>query len=321
MLRVLQNPALRQALGIPADAALKPEFLAQGEYNQNYRFVHPVTGETLVLRLNCGSQMHLENQIGYEFAALRLLEPSGRTPRPRFVDEAAGAMVQSFIPGRHLDYGADLPKAAACLAEIHAATVGQQGSLLWPEAPLRAILRECRDMFRVYQASPLADGEKRRVIEALLDRGDRAADAYEGGAYPLCCVNTELNNTNFLVEGDTARLVDWEKPIYGDPAQDLGHFLAPTTTFWKTDVIFTEAETRAFLSRYLQAVDGRFSTEGLAERVRVFIPITCLRGLTWCAMAWVQYQGEGGLRNASTRQKLDAYLDWTFLERIQAQFS
>ena len=32
-------------------------------------------------------------------------------------------------------------------------------------------------------------------------------------------------------------MIDWEKPLWGDPAQDLGHMLAPTTTFWKTDVI------------------------------------------------------------------------------------
>ena len=34
--------------------------LAQGEYNINYWFVHPLTGKKLVLRVNTGSQMHLE---------------------------------------------------------------------------------------------------------------------------------------------------------------------------------------------------------------------------------------------------------------------
>ena len=48
--------------------------LAQGEYNINYWFVHPLTGKKLVLRVNTGSQMHLENQIGYECHALQLLE-------------------------------------------------------------------------------------------------------------------------------------------------------------------------------------------------------------------------------------------------------
>ena len=88
-------------------------------------------------------------------------------------------------------------------------------------------------------------------------------------------------------------LVDWEKPLYGDPVQDLGHFLAPTTTFWKTDVILTEEEMADFTRKYIQAVNGRFDVSGIEERLNIFIPITRLRGITWCAMAWVEYQERG----------------------------
>ena len=80
--------------------------LAQGEYNINYWFVHPLTGKKLVLRVNTGSQMHLENQIEYEYHALELLADSGRTPVPVFVDGSKkelpyGVMVWSFWKGVH----------------------------------------------------------------------------------------------------------------------------------------------------------------------------------------------------------------------------
>ena len=65
-------------------------------------------------------------------------------------------------------------------------------------------------------------------------------------------------------------LVDWEKPLYGDPVQDLGHFLAPTTTFWKTDVILTEEEMADFTRKYIQAVNGRFDVSGIEERLNIF---------------------------------------------------
>ena len=70
----------------------------------------------------------------------------------------------------------------------------------------------------------------------------------------------ELNSTNFLIggEGKPNYLIDWEKPLFGDPAQDLGHFLAPTTTFWKTDVILKEEEIENFLNEYLKCVGARF---------------------------------------------------------------
>lgn len=176
-------------------------------------------------------------------------------------------------------------------------------------------------MFATYWNSELGAPDVKNRIRRLLDEGWKRIQ--DGGDYTgyKCCVNTELNNTNFLVEEETGtvRLVDWEKPLYSDPAQDLGHFLAPTTTFWKTDVIFENETIEKFIDTYIEAVGNRYDTIGLRERTMEFIVITCLRGLTWCAMAWVQYrQNDKGLTNESTRVKLDAYLTDEFLRRIEA---
>ena len=76
----------KKALQIPGEAKVCYYPLAQGEYNINYWFVHPITEQKLVLRINTGSQMHLEHQIEYEYNALKLLEESGRTPQPLYVD-------------------------------------------------------------------------------------------------------------------------------------------------------------------------------------------------------------------------------------------
>ena len=119
-------------------------------------------------------------------------------------------------------------------------------------------------------------------------------------------------------EGKPNYLIDWEKPLFGDPAQDLGHFLAPTTTFWKTDVILREEEIENFLNEYLKCVGARFDITGLKERTKIFMEITCLRGITWCAMAWVQYQQPDKLIiNESTYRKLEDYLSDGFLEKIE----
>ena len=80
------SPEYRSALGLPAAVTEEYRLLAQGEYNRNFRFRHPVTGKDLLLRVNCGSQMHLEHQIEYESHALELLAPSGRTPQVLYTD-------------------------------------------------------------------------------------------------------------------------------------------------------------------------------------------------------------------------------------------
>lgn len=298
--------------------------LAQGEYNRNYLFVHPVSQKKLVLRVNCGSQMHLENQIQYEYDTLKLLEHSGRTPRPCYVDGSLvkiphGIMVMEFLPGHELDYHKELSFAAECLADIHSVRVGKDTHLIRPRDPLKAILEECEAMVRIYMDSGLGKDGARRKIRAMLDRGWEQWKTVPSLRGYECCVNTELNSTNFLIngEGQDNYLVDWEKPIYGDPAQDLGHFLAPTTTFWKTDVILTQEDMERFIDLYIQKVDGRFDTKGLRERTWAYIPITCLRGITWCAMAWVEYQQPDKLLfNRSTFEKLGAYLEDGFLGRL-----
>lgn len=328
----------RHALGLPPKVEETYEMLAQGEYNRNYVFTHPITKKKLVLRVNFGSQMHLRDQIEYEYRALKRLESSGRTPKVLYVDGSCrylkhGVLVMECLPGHSMNYETELFWGAGCLADIHSVVLENQEQeesefpdrkygLLAPENPLKAILEECEEMFRVYEESPLGDAEKKRKIRHMLDLGWERVDSLPRAPYK-CCINTELNSTNFLINGEEGGnyLVDWEKPLYGDPAQDLGHFLAPTTTFWKTDVILTKEQVHMFLAAYKEAVAGRFDVSGLEKRTEIYIPITCLRGITWCAMAWVQYQEPGKeLVNESTWKKLEAYLEESFLDKIKKEY-
>lgn len=67
----------------------------------------------------------------------------------------------------------------------------------------------------------------------------------------------------------------------------------------------------------MEKVNSRISVNGLKERIEIYIPVTCLRGVTWCAMAWVQYQQPDKLIfNESTFRKLEAYLEDSFLESL-----
>ena len=146
-----------------------------------------------------------------------------------------------FLPGHELNYRTELSFAAGCLADIHSVPVGDDTHLLRPEDPLRAVLEECEAMVKVYMDAPGEDAKKKDMLRRLLDMGwERLLKSGKKADY-ACCINTELNSTNFLMSGEQGGnfLIDWEKPLYGEPAQDLGHFLAPTTTFWKTDVILT----------------------------------------------------------------------------------
>lgn len=318
----IKNKQYRDALNLPEQIIENYELLAQGEYNRNYFFIHPITKEKLVLRINFGSQMHLPNQIEYEFNSLKLLENSSRTPVPIYVDGSKkhiqyGILVMKYIDGHHLNYLNELNLASSCLADIHSIKVHQNNHLVKPKNSFYAIIDECEEMFKVYYNSEFADKHIKNEINFLLSFSKKRFENVKS-VDPYSIINTELNSTNFLVNNDKAYLVDWEKPIFGDPAQDLGHFLAPTTTFWKTDVILNPNQIEDFINLYIRELDNRIDSVGLKERVYDFIPANCLRGITWSAMAWIEYKNPNKeVLNESTAKKLEQYLNVEFLKLVK----
>ena len=312
----LKSDAFLAPLSIPSGTVLEFAVLGQGEYNLNYTFIHPVTGQKYVLRINTGSQMHLTDQIGYEYAALECLAPSGRTPKPPCCWPEQGMLVMEYLPGRALDYHTDLDIAAQILADIHCTPVPKDCRLLRPPYPAQAIYDECLQMVRHYFDWDGADPVVCHLLQQLIDEIGKLP-LEEPSDAPLCMVNTELNSGNFLIDGENSHLVDWEKPLLSEPAQDLGHFLAPTTTFWKTDVILTPEQVNDFVFKYIEAVAGRMDCTSLSARLPLFFTVTCLRGVTWCAMAYREYCQPGRqLRNEDTFRKLQAYLEPAFLQNL-----
>lgn len=133
-----------------------------------------------------------------------------------------------------------------------------------------------------------------------------------------CVINTELNSGNFIINDEApqtlSRIIDWEKPVIADCEQDIAHFLVPTTTNWKTDTILSAAEIRAFLDEYarFRAVD--------TQLLRTYMQLNVLRGITWCAMAFVQYSHGEGARNVDTWKKIQEFLSIEYLTALHDRF-
>jgi aminoglycoside phosphotransferase (APT) family kinase protein len=326
--RVVDYLAQAQLFDVPgwrADTPLSVKTLAQGEYNINY-LVQRGEG-AWVFRVNIGTQIDRADQILYEFRALRLLRASGVTPRPYFVDDSRkrlehGVLLMDYLPGEQLDYRRDLQAAARLFARIHSHPVeAEENHLIHERRPLSMTYEESSRLLRVYLESELADPGLRGFLQEVLHW---AGEARHEEAYFLsdpwpCIINTEVNSGNFIVDRDrgTLHLVDWEKPLWGDPSQDISHFRVPTTTLWKTDYRMSQSDRRAFLDAYRAAVRDPHLRDTVEERVRLRDPFNCLRGIAWSAMAWVEYQtGEHALQNVDTFLKVGEYLDLAFVRSL-----
>jgi len=320
----LRQAGLEGVPGWERGAPFAVEPLAQGEYNMNY-IVRQGQSQVWVLRINVGTQIDRADQIVYEYRALQLLEPSGVTPRPFFVDDSRahieyGVLLMEYLPGEPLQYERDLAEAARLFARIHTLAIpAEQNHLIREERPLSMTYKECSRLLPVYLASDLADPALRDYLQDVLDW---AAEARHRESYFLsdpwpCIINTEVNSGNFIRGAGTLRLVDWEKPLWGDPSQDLSHFCVPTTTLWKTSYRMSPQDRSTFLDAYRAAVSDPHLRDTIEDRVRLRDPFNCLRGISWSAMAWVTYQtGAHALRNADTFQKVCSYMDLDFVRGL-----
>lgn len=318
----LDTAERRARLGFPPEAPLTISILAQGEYNLNYLVS---CGERrVVARVNTGTQIAEGDQIGYEYRALAFLRPAGIAPEPYLLDNSGaeiphGFLIESYIPGRPLDYATEVPLAARTLAALHTLpTAGHPNFLVVPE-PLTGSWREAKGYLDVFFAAPEADPRVVRIFERVLAglAETAARDSARFRPQERVIIHTDVQAHNFIVDDPAApraMLVDWEKPMLDDGSYDLCHFLTPTSTLWKMDYVLSDAQRAAFLNTYAGAVGDHHAGRDLMGRVEARMPFVYLRAVGWCAMAWVEYTRPGRLlRNESTFEKIVMYLEPEFL--------
>ncbi|MDY6845737.1 MAG: aminoglycoside phosphotransferase family protein [Chloroflexota bacterium] len=309
------------------DADFTVDPLGQGEYNMNFLVQQ---GQTKwVLRVNTGSQISisLPEQIAYEYNTLKLLSPSGVAPIPYFLDDSLkllpyGVLGMSYLPGEKLDYNHDLEKAARLMARYHQIDVPEEENhLIQEKQPLTLTYQRCLRMMDVYLESDLADPNLRDYLNEVRQWAGEARhrEIYYQQDLWNCVINTEVNNTNWILNRKvgTLHLVDWEKPLWGDPSQDLSHFRVPTTTLWKTDYRMSAEDKKMMMDAYKDSIRDPHLRNTIEERTWLRDPFNCLRGVSWCVMAWVQYQrGDHLLKNMDTYRKLSMYVDIDFVRGL-----
>lgn len=282
------------------------KLLGKGEYNSNY-----LIDDDYLIRIARGSQMNLDNQIEYEYNALKFLEKSNVTAKVYDLkrDELSGIsyLTEEYLIGRDLDYHTDLKIAAYLLSQIHSLDVTGQ-DFIKAGSPFNMMFDEFTQMFSHYQKWDKKSQSTEKKISDMLKyiKNLGLGSILENP----CLINTELNNKNFII-GDKSYIIDWEKPIIGEREQDLAHFLAPTTTFWKTDVIFDNDTMDDFLNEYDKLSKIKVDRKKFVK----YLLFTCLRGITWCSMAYTQYVDENK-DSGFTFEKIKAYLSDEFLDNI-----
>ncbi|MCR8968568.1 TIGR04282 family arsenosugar biosynthesis glycosyltransferase [Facklamia sp. 7083-14-GEN3] len=289
-------------------------YFNQGEYNANFL----IDKGRKIFRIALGSQMNLDNQIEYEYLALKGLASSGVVPKvyqcqPHTDLLGKGYLIEEYLPGHSLDYHKDLSIAANILARIHSVDIDTIPHLIKAKYPFQLMYQEFIEMYNHYQNWKGRDLEVINLIDALMISLKKYSLSSE--LSNPCVINTELNSHNFLINshGDSY-LIDWEKPLIGEREQDIAHFLAPTTTLWKTDYLLSYDEISFFIKEYDKSSQVKINKDKLKQ----YLHFTCLRGITWCSMAYVQYlESQKVKANDQSFQTISRFISPIFLQEIK----
>lgn len=300
---------------------IEVSFLAQGEYNIN--FIVQDKESKYVFRVNTGSQLELDNQIKYEYDALKALEVSKVTPRVYYLDDSKryfdyGILIMEFLKGRPLEYNKDLSEAADIFSNIHSLDPNEiKSNLIVEEKICSDRIKEGSRLLKDYLKSDIVKKEIKNKLAELLEWCEKNKDTEKYFLKNKWHVinNTEVNSHNFIIGDSESFLIDWEKPVISDPCQDLTQFLAPTTTLWKTNYILSNEEKECFFRAYEKGLSRGGSD--IRERVHLYTPYLYLRALGWCAYAWLEYQKpDKDIKNMDTFKKIEEYLDIDFMKKL-----
>jgi len=189
------------------------EPLRGGITNRNYRV--EVDGDVFVVRIPAETGSLLGIDRGLEHQASRLAATCGVGPEVIAFIEPEGVLVTRFIEGRPVSdeavhQPAMLERIAQSLRRIH-----QAGNIAAGFSPFRVV--EAYALIATRHGGQLpAAHERARPIALDIERALRPEPAV------LC--HNDLLNANFIDDGASIRIVDWEYAGMGDRFFDFGNF-------------------------------------------------------------------------------------------------
>jgi Ser/Thr protein kinase RdoA (MazF antagonist) len=186
--------------------------------------------------------------------------------------EVPGPSLHDLLDAPRDELESAVSRAGRCAARFHAADPDLErrfdlGSEL-------GVLRFWHDGARILHPAQAASAAP------LLERIAGEAPRRLAGAPPPRLIHRDLYDKQFLVGGSNVRIVDLDTACLGDPAQDVGNFLAHTVLRGLQRHGRSAAfrgMRRAFLEAYGAEAEERALGDGFEERVALYETATLLR--------------------------------------------
>lgn len=207
-------------------------------------------------------------------------------------------LITNYLEGSPLDYShRHLGQCAETLARLHRRPLQSGCELIDPlipgikrvSHPLRLFFQEAQTYAQPYLQSTDADPALVEMLTAVLAKAEaRLETELWLQDYPYeCLVHGDHTYENWVINDQTAYLIDWEWAEIGSPAGDLGHFLSPVTVRRCRGHVLSPEERQFFLQAYYKALEDAALAQTVKAHFAAFGVFPAVRSLCWTAGYWV----------------------------------
>lgn len=317
---LLENAEAAETLGIDRDFEVR--FLARGAVNAAYRLSVPgQVDRVLRIALYAANRSNVTTQVECEAAVLQFLSGKNVTADLAWIDLQGGSLgypllAIGYLDGDPIDYSPTHLKACARLyARLH--SVSELPPAIVPRVPdpMTQYLKEAQIWVDRYRHWTAANPDTIAAFDAALDRIRRRSIEFD----EMRLIHGDGTWSNWRIQNEDARIMDWDWCRVTTPAADLAHFLSPITTGRLGGRLLSWEEENGVLEEYCAARRiGRIEFERLFRRMR---SIVVFHSITWTASYLIQLcQAQPAaeepeflkvLKTSGLAQQLDPeFLDW-----------
>lgn len=197
------------------------------------------------------------------------------TPRPLAVMD--NLLLMEWLPGVPLNHwledgevlgqaGATVRLAAEALSKLHCLQIGRE-TMRWLESDWE---RHSKRADKLHLVAPELAGQVDAVQNEIKSRLDQT------DSQPAVFLHGDYKATQLLVDGGRVSVVDFDRANVGDPAIDVGNFMADL----HREAVITGRETLRFLADYFLREYQACSLaphDGLAKRARLMQSLALVR--------------------------------------------
>ncbi|MBI2146428.1 phosphotransferase [Candidatus Woesearchaeota archaeon] len=265
--------------------------LPQGLWNFNY--VVKINGEKFVFKIYSPNipELLFGNKGKDESVALNVIKDLQIAPEPIHFEYShlleKEVLIYRFVEGSQLLSFSNsvIEVVAKNLAKLHALDISKIEDLPRKKETMHTLITDIISTFEKCNKLNI-DKNELNLFRNFVEKAKKYVDSESEIEHPSVLVHGDLAPCNIIVENDTLKIIDWQRPTLTDPAFDVWAFVEDAFVRWDLPEALSEGQKKLFIETYSSLVND----PTILERVKKKSSLYYLNVGLYCLMRYTEYE-------------------------------